>query len=65
MKNAFVETGNVKRFQTALTALERRGAAEACLMVVDGLPGLGKTTALYRWATQTGAIYVRAKKEWT
>lgn len=65
MKNAFVETGNVKRFQTALTALERRGAAEACLMVVDGLPGLGKTTALYRWANQTGAIYIRAKKEWT
>lgn len=65
MKNAFVETANVKRFHAALTALERRGAAEACLMVVDGLPGLGKTTALYRWAAQTGAIYVRAKKEWT
>lgn len=65
MKNAFVETANVKRFQTALTALERRGAQEACLMVVDGLPGLGKTTALHRWATQTGGIYLRAKKEWT
>ena len=65
MKNAFVETGNVQRFHSALTALERRGAQEACLMVVDGLPGLGKTTALYRWATQTGAVYVRAKKEWT
>lgn len=65
MKNAFVETDNVRRFQAALTALERRGATEACLMVVDGLPGLGKTTALYRWAAQTGAIYVRAKKEWT
>jgi hypothetical protein len=65
MKAAFVETGNVRRFQSALTALERRGAAEACLMVVDGKPGLGKTTALHRWATQTGGIYLRAKKEWT
>lgn len=65
MKNAFVETGNVKRFQSSLSALERRGAQEACLMVVDGLPGLGKTTALHRWAAQTGAVYVRAKKEWT
>lgn len=65
MKNAFVETSNVRRFQTALTNLERRGAAEACLMVVDGLPGLGKTTTLYRWAAQSGSIYVRAKKEWT
>lgn len=65
MRHAFVETANVQRFQGALSALERRGAAEACLMVVDGPPGLGKTTALYRWATQTGAVYVRAKKEWT
>ena len=65
MKNAFVETANVQRFGAALTALERRGAQEACLMVVDGLPGLGKTTALHRWAAQTGAVYVRAKKEWT
>lgn len=65
MKNAFVETGNVRRFQSSLSALERRGAQEACLMVVDGLPGLGKTTALHRWAAQTGAVYIRAKKEWT
>lgn len=65
MKNAFVETSNVKRFHLALTALERRGAQEACLMVVDGLPGLGKTTALFRWAAQSGAVYIRAKKEWT
>ena len=65
MKNAFVETGNVRRFQAALAALEKRGASEACLMVVDGQPGLGKTTALHRWAAQSGAVYVRAKKEWT
>lgn len=51
MRNAFVETANVKRFHTALTALERRGAQEACLLVVDGQPGLGKTTALHRWAS--------------
>lgn len=65
MKNVFVETENVARFQAALGALERRGAQEACLMVVDGKPGLGKTTALYRWAAQSGAIYLRAKKEWS
>lgn len=65
MKNAFVETANMRRFLAGLTALERRGAQEACLLVVDGLPGLGKTTAVHRWATQTGAVYVRAKKEWT
>jgi len=65
MKAAFVETENVNRFHAALTALERRGAQEACLMVVDGRPGLGKTTALNRWAVHNQSVYVRAKKEWT
>ncbi|MEC5293322.1 ATP-binding protein [Aurantimonas sp. C2-6-R+9] len=64
MKPIFVETDNVKRFQTALTAMERRGAEEACLMVVDGPPGLGKTSALYHWVAQTGTIYLRANAEW-
>jgi DNA transposition AAA+ family ATPase len=65
MKNVFVETSNVKRFQSALAALEQRGAQEACLAVVDGLPGLGKTTTLKHWVAHNGAIYLRAKKEWT
>ncbi|MFD2678018.1 AAA family ATPase [Camelimonas lactis] len=65
MKTAFIETENSARFQTALKEMARRGASEACLMVVDGEPGLGKTTGLDRWATQTGALYLRAKKEWT
>lgn len=64
MKNDFVETENIKKFDAALSALERRGAQEACLMVVDGQPGLGKTTSLYRWAAQNDAVYLRAKKEW-
>lgn len=65
MKNVFVETSNVRRFHAALAALEQRGAQEACLAVVDGLPGLGKTTTLRQWVSQNGAIYLRAKKEWT
>jgi DNA transposition AAA+ family ATPase len=65
MRNVFVETGNVRQFLTGLKALERRGADEACLLVVDGAPGLGKTTALDHWAVQNGCIYLRAKKEWT
>ena len=65
MKNVFVETENVQRFKDKLKKLEKRGAAEACLMVVDGRPGLGKTTALNRWAIHNNCIYLRAKKEWT
>lgn len=64
MKNVFVETSNVKRLLSALSALEDRGAQEACLGVVDGVPGLGKTTTLKHWVAKTGWIYLRAKKEW-
>ncbi len=48
MKNEFVKTKNVKSFLNALSALSQRGAKEACLMVVDGKPGLGKTHAFGR-----------------
>lgn len=65
MKNRFVKTSNVQRFAKALTAVEERGAAEACLIVIDGLPGLGKTTTLRNWVAQNDCVYLRAKKEWT
>jgi len=65
MRPVFVETSNAGRFEAALKTLERRGAEEACLMVVDGVPGLGKTTILNRWAVQNNAVFIRAKKEWT
>lgn len=64
MKNTIVETSNVKNFLGALTALDRRGAVEACMVVVDGEPGLGKTTTLSRWVAQTGSVYVRAQVGW-
>lgn len=64
MRSKFVETSNVKRYMSALTRLEKRGAVEACLVVVDGVPGLGKTTTLMHWVAQSGSIYLRAKKKW-
>lgn len=64
MKSTFVETENVKDFHAKWTALENRGAEEACLMLVDGEPGLGKTTALSHWAIETQSIYLRANAEW-
>ncbi|MDE2577913.1 MAG: ATP-binding protein [Hyphomicrobiales bacterium] len=65
MKKHFVETANVTRLYDALAALERRGADECNLMVVDGEPGLGKTTTLEWWAAQNNLIFLRALKEWT
>ena len=65
MKPCFVKTENTARFLSALGALNDRGASEACLLVVDGEPGLGKTTIINWWAVQEGCVYLRAKKEWT
>ncbi|GAA0311505.1 MULTISPECIES: AAA family ATPase [Rhodovulum] len=65
MRPVFVETRNYARFMEGLSALDARGAEECRLIVVDGLPGLGKTTILMRWATTSGGVYLRAKTEWT
>lgn len=64
MKPAFVETSNVRRFFEALKRVNDRGAVEACMVVVDGKPGLGKTTTLSKWVANTGSIYLRAQKGW-
>lgn len=64
MRDTYVETSNVRRFMGALKTLDERGAIEACMVVVDGKPGLGKTTTLSRWVAQTGSIYLRAQKGW-
>lgn len=64
MRDTFVETDNFRRFVAALQALDARGAQEACMVVIDGKPGLGKTTTLSRWVAQTGSIYLRAQKGW-
>lgn len=64
MRDVFVETENFRRFVGALKSLNERGAEEACMVVVDGPPGLGKTTTLSRWVAQTGSVYLRAQKGW-
>lgn len=61
MRNrAFVETANYRGFLARWSELLRRGAGEACLMVVEGPPGVGKSQMLTHWATQRGAVFVRA-----
>lgn len=64
MRDTFVETSNVRRFHEALKKVDERGAVESCLVVVDGRPGLGKTTTLSRWVAQTGSVYLRAQVGW-
>lgn len=65
MRPVFVETRNYHRFMEGMDALDARGSEECRLVVVDGLPGLGKTTILARWASMESCLYLRAKVEWT
>jgi len=65
MRHTFVKTSNVARFLSALGDVRERGAEEACLMVIDGEPGVSKTATVTWWAAQHGSVYLRAKAEWT
>ena len=57
MRQGFVKTENYARFTSGVKAVEARGAAEAGMMLVHGLPGLGKSHIVYRWAEESGAVY--------
>ena len=65
MKSNFVKTKNFKKFMSAMSSFGERGAEENRLIIVDGEPGLGKTTILQRWATDNSCVYLRAKSDWT
>ena len=65
MKPNFVKTQNYHAFMNALKDLNGRGAEECQLIVVDGEPGLGKTTILLKWAAENECLYLRAKTEWS
>jgi hypothetical protein len=65
MKHAYVLTSNTQRFRGGIDAVERRGASEACLVVVDGLPGRGKSYTAQWFAIRNDVPYLRATREWT
>ncbi|MBF0424795.1 MAG: ATP-binding protein [Magnetococcales bacterium] len=64
MRGKFSIISNVQRFLAGVIDVEARGAAESCLMVVDGKPGLGKTRTMEWWAAQNGAVYLTASPGW-
>lgn len=65
MRKMFVKTENYRNFSAAVKAVEQRGAAEAGMMLVYGVPGLGKSHIVSSWAAENGAIFLRANKDWT
>jgi len=64
MRNVFVPLANTQAFLAGFETVQRRGASENCFMVVDGLPGYGKTSTAQWFAVQNQLPFVRAKREW-
>ncbi len=65
MKKVFAITSNAQRFLSGMTALERRGAREACWLALTGPAGLGKSLLVHWYAGQYDGVYLRAKTSWT
>ncbi len=51
MKHHYVETSNHKRFMAGIEAVENRGSPEACILLLTGEPGTGKTAAVHRFGS--------------
>lgn len=65
MKKGFVPVENFKRLSEAQVQVERRGAAEAGVVIIRGPYGVGKSSTVERWAVDAGAVFVRCKETWT
>jgi DNA transposition AAA+ family ATPase len=65
MHKGFVITENFRRLAEAQRAVERRGAAEAGLVLIKGPFGVGKSSIVERWAVDARAVFVRCKETWT
>jgi DNA transposition AAA+ family ATPase len=58
MKLQYVKTSNHDRFMAAIKAVENRGSPEACIMLLTGEPGTGKTCTMDNWGAGKNAVYI-------
>lgn len=59
MRKQFVRTSNWALFTNAVMALENRGSEEACVILLSGDPGSGKTRAVNRFGSDQNAVYLQ------
>lgn len=59
MKQHFVKTENHRRLTAAISFMEERGSASACLCLLHGEPGVGKTRNISHWGAASGAVLVK------
>ena len=65
MRKGFVPTRNFRLMTEAQNQVERRGAAEAGMVIIKGPYGVGKSKIVERWAVDNRAIFVRCMETWT
>lgn len=58
MKQHFVPTSNHRLFMASVAAVENRGSAEACILLLSGEPGTGKSCTVDNWGAHRDAIYL-------
>lgn len=58
MKHHFVKTSNYRTFMDGVAAVEGRGSPEACILLLTGEPGTGKSCTADNWCAQRDAIYL-------
>lgn len=58
MKQHFVKTSNHGRFMAGVWAVDNRGSPEACILLLTGAPGTGKSCTVDNWGSSTDAIYL-------
>lgn len=56
MKQHYVKTSNHHRFMAAVAAVENRGSPEACILLLTGAPGTGKSCTVDKWGSDNDAI---------
>lgn len=59
MKHHFVKTENHARLQAAVRFMEERGSMSACLCLLHGDPGVGKTRNISHWGASNGAVLIK------
>jgi len=59
MKHHFVKTENHARLTAAVRFMEERGSPSACLCLLHGAPGVGKTRNISHWGAGNGAVLIK------
>jgi len=58
MRHHFVKTSNHHLFMAAVAAVENRGSPEACILLLSGEPGTGKSCTVDNWGADFDGVYL-------